>query len=174
MGFDPIGRYSTHHILGLPDSLAGQATGTEGESAAGGQMMFDFFHGWRRKAGCVLLVMAFAFTILWMRSMVVHDVVRLGEYNDCHYWVTSDDGELYVGMAAHKRGATHIDTVASIRHWHIDGALGLLSAILILWPGKRPERKAKAPLVGGWREHILTSQHTSLFTDAHSSRGAQL
>jgi hypothetical protein len=35
--------------------------------------MHTFFHGWRRKAGLVSLVMALAMFGLWMRSMVHYD-----------------------------------------------------------------------------------------------------
>ena len=35
--------------------------------------MKDFFHGWRRKAGCVTLVMALAVTGAWVRSNIVED-----------------------------------------------------------------------------------------------------
>eukprot|EP00456_Euglypha_rotunda_P083142 TRINITY_DN8224_c0_g1_i9.p1 TRINITY_DN8224_c0_g1~~TRINITY_DN8224_c0_g1_i9.p1 ORF type:complete len:104 (-),score=5.44 TRINITY_DN8224_c0_g1_i9:24-335(-) len=35
--------------------------------------MFQFFHGWRRKAGVLTLGMACAITIAWMRSRVVID-----------------------------------------------------------------------------------------------------
>jgi len=39
--------------------------------------MGDFFHGWRRKTGCVLLVLALAFYTMWMRSLVLIDVLLL-------------------------------------------------------------------------------------------------
>lgn len=39
--------------------------------------MRDFFHGWRRKIGCVTLVMALALMVFWMRSRVMYDFVGL-------------------------------------------------------------------------------------------------
>ena len=33
--------------------------------------MRDFFHGWRRKAGCGALVLALVFTAGWIRSLVI-------------------------------------------------------------------------------------------------------
>lgn len=33
--------------------------------------MREFFHGWRRKAGCVTLVMALVFTAGWIRGLVI-------------------------------------------------------------------------------------------------------
>ncbi len=38
--------------------------------------MGDFFHGWRRKTGCVMLVIACMATLAWVRSLVVADHFR--------------------------------------------------------------------------------------------------
>ena len=35
--------------------------------------MSSFFHGWRRKAGCVTLVMALVFMGSWLRSLIATD-----------------------------------------------------------------------------------------------------
>ncbi len=35
--------------------------------------MREFFHGWRRKAGCVTLVLALVFMGAWLRSYIVED-----------------------------------------------------------------------------------------------------
>lgn len=37
--------------------------------------MREFFHGWRRKAGCVALVMACAMMVFWFRSYVVSNAI---------------------------------------------------------------------------------------------------
>jgi hypothetical protein len=50
--------------------------------------MREFFHGWRRKTGCVLLVMACVMCGMWMRSRVTHD----GIYHGMHgrsMWLSS-------------------------------------------------------------------------------------
>ena len=39
--------------------------------------MREFFHGWRRKAGCVAMVMACALAGMWARSRVIQDIVFL-------------------------------------------------------------------------------------------------
>ncbi|MDB5343030.1 MAG: hypothetical protein JWP89_1407 [Schlesneria sp.] len=39
--------------------------------------MHTFFHGWRRKAGCVALVMALCLLALWFRSHVVADTLAV-------------------------------------------------------------------------------------------------
>ena len=43
--------------------------------------MREFFHGWRRKAGCVTLVMACVLAGLWVRTMIFADqiVFNIGE-----------------------------------------------------------------------------------------------
>ena len=39
--------------------------------------MWSFFHGWRRKTGCVTLVMACALAAMWVRSLSTIDVLAL-------------------------------------------------------------------------------------------------
>lgn len=39
--------------------------------------MWSFFHGWRRKAGVVTLVMALAMAAAWVRSCVVDDLIQI-------------------------------------------------------------------------------------------------
>ncbi|MEI8383783.1 MAG: hypothetical protein WCJ09_26955 [Planctomycetota bacterium] len=39
--------------------------------------MREFFRGWRRKAGCVTLLMAIAVTGAWIRSRVIHDFLTI-------------------------------------------------------------------------------------------------
>lgn len=45
--------------------------------------MGDFFHGWRRKTGCVTLTMACMLVSLWMRSLHTLDLVSFptGQYD---------------------------------------------------------------------------------------------
>ena len=40
-------------------------------------MMGEFFQGWRRKIGCVTLVMAFVLVLGWIRSFYVEDFIDL-------------------------------------------------------------------------------------------------
>ena len=37
--------------------------------------MGDFFHGWRRKIGVVMLVLACVFAVGWVRSIIVADII---------------------------------------------------------------------------------------------------
>lgn len=67
--------------------------------------MSTFFHGWRRKAGCVALAMALAFMAGWLRSQFVFDnfnIRRAGTMNWfgieskrqtlCFSWVQDNSG----------------------------------------------------------------------------------
>jgi len=58
--------------------------------------MGDFFKGWRRKAGCVTLVMACTFAAAWVRSFIVEDRMT-------HHRTQSESpNELMRLMATHK------------------------------------------------------------------------
>jgi hypothetical protein len=46
-------------------------------------IMGDFFHGWRRKAGCVTLVAAMIFMSGWIRSLTRFDVINCPLGNNC-------------------------------------------------------------------------------------------
>mgnify|MGYP001554100057 CR=1 FL=1 len=50
--------------------------------------MHTFFHGWRRKAGCVKLIMAVAVFGMWMRSRVMFDWLTFAT-NLRGHWVCS-------------------------------------------------------------------------------------
>ena len=64
--------------------------------------MKDFFHGWRRKAGCVTLVMASAVTMMWARGYLYIDWIQVGYRRrlalrfwagsvDCMSWTAEPD-----------------------------------------------------------------------------------
>jgi hypothetical protein len=38
--------------------------------------MKEFLHGWRRKAGCVTLIVALMFSAGWLRSYIAHDSLK--------------------------------------------------------------------------------------------------
>ncbi|MDB5346665.1 MAG: hypothetical protein JWP89_5042 [Schlesneria sp.] len=122
--------------------------------------MHTFFHGWRRKAGLVTLVMALALTGMWIRS---HDV-WIAIWFPCgswHYCLISADGNLSwcslnktdfeqllddcmggrygfhgCGICTSLYRFGH--EIPTIPHWFLVIPLTLLSAYLILWkPLKR-------------------------------------
>ena len=55
--------------------------------------MGEFFKGWRRKVGCVTLVMACVFAAGWVRSLAIFDVVSFNQ-KDATHRVISTRGEL--------------------------------------------------------------------------------
>jgi hypothetical protein len=46
--------------------------------------MRDFFHGWRRKVGCALLLVAIGLCILWVRSELVHGTLSISTSTRSH------------------------------------------------------------------------------------------
>ncbi len=58
--------------------------------------MREVFHGWRRKLGCVTLVMALVVYGAWMRSRVRHDLVILPWGSDI-YCIESMWGQIDLG-----------------------------------------------------------------------------
>lgn len=56
--------------------------------------MREFFHGWRRKAGCVALVMACVLTTGWIRSQREFDCFALTDNSWVHIIVQSAGGRL--------------------------------------------------------------------------------
>ena len=123
--------------------------------------MHTFFHGWRRKAGCVTLVMAIAVGGMWARSLVVMDRVWFCRNAQLHH-VISFDGVLswwkrpqtppspaIPSLGWSSTTFDELTTVALYQStWHIQFKtlaipLTLLSAYLILWkPRKRPPKIA--------------------------------
>ncbi|MEI8019196.1 MAG: hypothetical protein WCH39_13415 [Schlesneria sp.] len=56
--------------------------------------MGDFFHGWRRKTGCVTLLMAVAFMAGWVRSFSVGDDFKFASGLGHYFLLTSYSGEI--------------------------------------------------------------------------------
>ena len=46
--------------------------------------MRDFFHGWRRKVGCVTLVIAILLTVSWVRSYMRHEGFAFSAFGRKH------------------------------------------------------------------------------------------
>lgn len=59
--------------------------------------MREFFYGWRRKVGCVMLVMALATAGMWMRSFLVLDSFGYDTSAPAlPIWFCSNDGTLII------------------------------------------------------------------------------
>ncbi len=130
--------------------------------------MREFFGGWRRKVGCVTLVMAVLFTASWVRSYFSHDGVAFPMFARKHTvharkaeirvlshdplgragaYAWSDaiapDVELDFGTLPDSYRATH----RTYAHWALVLPLTLLSAYLILWKPRPPPPAKPADLV---------------------------
>ncbi len=57
-------------------------------------MMLQVFHGWRRKVGCVTLVMACVLATMWGRSLVYSDSVTVNRGTTTCDFIASFQGEL--------------------------------------------------------------------------------
>ena len=54
--------------------------------------MREFFHGWRRKAGVISLVMACLLMAAWVRSLSIHDHFELPIGTSLHYLLSRPSG----------------------------------------------------------------------------------
>ena len=125
--------------------------------------MREFFRGWRRKVGCVTLVIACVLAAMWLRSFIVGDewFYVLGEQQ---YMLLSSDGRvflsswdvntrdrqfgvtsipksdpLFLWKTIGNQGAAHRSEHWTRGYWQFTIPLTLLSAYLILW---RPLKRA--------------------------------
>lgn len=107
--------------------------------------MHTFFHGWRRKAGVVTLVLALAVLVAWMRSQFVTDTYDLFEYHAGSRLLVleSRSGWLLIikfRLFPNAVGPASLvqDGGVGINYFLMITPLTLLSAFLILWkPRKR-------------------------------------
>ena len=108
--------------------------------------MGAFFHGWRRKAGCITLAMALLLMALWLRSNLLFDQVLLrgnlfisnggcfvwdwqgwgGPDSDFTHW-SSDTASPFSEAWSFVPGGVRFP------YWAVVIPLTLLAACLILW-----------------------------------------
>jgi hypothetical protein len=130
--------------------------------------MREFFQGWRRKMGCIALVMACVVMIGWLRSCNRCELIFFASSDRQHAVLAIDDGLSWMGwnpteikkfapfddwqsyeaneFPSIKTSLGAIRTLDSLKEWHVPWPLvviplTLLSAYLILW---KP-RKRKTP-----------------------------
>jgi len=71
--------------------------------------MREFVKGWRRKAGCVTLVMALAFTCLWVRTNVIVDRVHFTIGDRRHTIFSGLGGIIWEGYDDSRKGGRRIN-----------------------------------------------------------------
>ncbi|MDB5344383.1 MAG: hypothetical protein JWP89_2760 [Schlesneria sp.] len=124
--------------------------------------MRDFFHGWRRKVGCVLLVVTCALAALWVRSLTVCDAIEF-DFSDAQHtlfscrgrghWLRRDncsgpsprvwsEADLELAQARFAIKSLKLNRLPDpvefrVGYCAIVMPLTLISAILILWPKRK-------------------------------------
>ncbi|MDB5348223.1 MAG: hypothetical protein JWP89_6600 [Schlesneria sp.] len=63
--------------------------------------MYTFFHGWRRKLGCVALVTACVFAVAWVRSFFIWDVLTFPVGRDASFEVLSSSDRFLMSYVEH-------------------------------------------------------------------------
>ena len=118
--------------------------------------MLTFFYGWRRKVGCVTLVLATMSIGGWIRSLLVSDVAGIGNntfgsVRGGIWWYKTDDLDLWEWGSETIDPNRWIDAGnywdltsdhCAIPYWSIVIPLTLLSAYLLL---SKPRRKPNQP-----------------------------
>ncbi|HEY4263122.1 MAG TPA: hypothetical protein VGM98_23370 [Schlesneria sp.] len=108
--------------------------------------MWSPFHGWRRKAGCVALVVACFLFIAWTRSLIVSDAIlgrsrwiSLDSEGKTYDLIVSRDGAVRnIYRTSQMGGGFRDEEVFAVSYAIVILPLTLLSAYLILWkPRKR-------------------------------------
>ena len=131
--------------------------------------MREFFKGWRRKVGCVALVMAVVVFCAWMRSMIVTDSLwintgtTLHQLHSCRaslWWESRPDEKAprWYWKSYRTQNWENIGTrlfivedygphrCVRIAYWPFAVTLTLLSACLILWKPRPKPKNAVAEL----------------------------
>lgn len=111
--------------------------------------MREFFRGWRRRLGCITLLMAVVVTIGWVRSLFIGDWASI-----CGYEVLCQEGaiswawrpgpvptpEWLVSISlADRPNFKHFDTC--VPYWPFATSLTLLSCYLMLSSGRRRDHQ---------------------------------
>lgn len=112
--------------------------------------MHAFFHGWRRKAAVVTLVLACAVFAMWMRSYCIHDRFCTIESNDVDIIFDSTNGAIVAQRLTLTKGVVGLsflrttEDLGKIHYSAVVLPLNLLSAYLLLAPvRKRPPTASK-------------------------------
>ena len=124
--------------------------------------MREFFKPWRRRIGCVTLMIACGLSIAWLSSEIVNDCVYFAPTNGIlsdrgrlHWW-RIDEGilppnrkaEMWInseGYWVQGLGQIHeVKPVLSVSYWSMAVPVTLISAYLLLWqPRTKPSINAQ-------------------------------
>jgi len=74
--------------------------------------MRDFFKGWRRKVGCVTLMMACVLSAAWIRNQSIVDYLEYG-YRNCLWEIQSNTGWVSISRRTYEREITRLGFRAS-------------------------------------------------------------
>jgi hypothetical protein len=111
--------------------------------------MREFFTGWRRRIGCITLLMAVVVTVAWVRSLFIGDYMLLRGYE-----ILSQEGaiswawrpgpspfpEWFISIPlADQPDFKHFDMC--VPYWPFGTSLTLLSCYLMLRPSRRSVAK---------------------------------
>lgn len=158
--------------------------------------MSEVFQSWRRKAGCVLLVMTIALLGTWMRSLALWDAIEFRSFGSYHvliaehgrlFWATENQSKVLVNECKHNTLPSSGDVldrwlsdsiwdkcrwqnqIAVVKYGYLESSINmtqiprklrwcqapfwslvlpltLITANLILWPGKRIKPRTTAEL----------------------------
>jgi hypothetical protein len=125
--------------------------------------MHEFFNGWRRKAGCVTLMIALLFMGGWIRSTTDRDTAVIRTGTNSFFGFESEDGSMRLAHFSSDHPVTFFgnfefesdlrsDALSlmavvpselrfAVPYWSIAVPLTLLSAYLILWKPRPKERR---------------------------------
>jgi hypothetical protein len=95
--------------------------------------MHTFFHGWRRKAGCIALLMTCVTAAGWARSYLTHDSMKFRS-NRQLYEIASVDGEIHL-----RQDIDWQSRLLIVPYSLQTIPMTLLSAYLILWKPRKRE-----------------------------------
>eukprot|EP00475_Leptophrys_vorax_P041280 TRINITY_DN77851_c0_g1_i1.p1 TRINITY_DN77851_c0_g1~~TRINITY_DN77851_c0_g1_i1.p1 ORF type:complete len:111 (-),score=4.48 TRINITY_DN77851_c0_g1_i1:36-368(-) len=104
--------------------------------------MREFFRGWRRKVGCLILLIAFMLSVIWVRSYLADDVLTIAVSGGQHD-LSSNNGEFrwraFSSTGLFPLFGQRFDESLdiSVSYCPIVTVLAAVAAFLILWTPRK-------------------------------------